>query len=150
MRVDGVLFRILKKNLPSHLSWAADMVQQQASTTTTKKGGTFQHLVSKVYDTLQQDSEMQKDSKEQKKKSVTFGHVAAIKGKLEKDPSARLTKEERTDTNFKGNASEKHLQAGNEKESRRRTRNRRRRRRRGTCEGSPFPGHADRRSQFSS
>ena len=98
LRVDGVLFRILKKNIPSHLSWAADMVQQQASTTPTKKGGTFQHLVSKIYDTLQQDSEMQKDSKEQKKKSVTFGHVAAIKGKLEKDPSARLTKEERTDT----------------------------------------------------
>jgi hypothetical protein len=98
LRVDGVLFRILKKNLPSHLSWAADMVQQQASTTPSKKGGTFQHLVSKVYDTLQQDSETQKDSKEQKKKSVTFGHVAAIKGKLEKDPSARLTKEERTDT----------------------------------------------------
>ena len=96
LRVDGVLFRILKKNLPSHLSWAADMVQQQASTTATKKGVTFQHLVSKIYDTLQQDSEMQKDSKEQKKKSVTF--VAAIKGKLEKDPSARLTKEERTDT----------------------------------------------------
>jgi hypothetical protein len=98
LRVDGVLFRILKKNLPSHLSWAADMVQQQASTTPNRKGGTFQQLVSKIYDTLQQDSEMQKDSKEQKKKSVTFGHVAAIKGKLEKDPSARLTKEERTDT----------------------------------------------------
>ena len=37
LRVDGVLFRILKRNLPSHLSWAADMVRQQASTTPTKK-----------------------------------------------------------------------------------------------------------------
>jgi hypothetical protein len=41
---------------------------------------------------------MQKDSKEQKKKSVTFGHVAAIKGNLEKNPQARITKEGRTDT----------------------------------------------------
>jgi hypothetical protein len=98
LRVDGVLFRILKRNLPTNLSWAADTVQQQASASTTRKGGTFQHLLSKIYDTLQHDPEMQKDSKEQKKKSVTFGHVAAIKGKLEKDPSARLTKEERTDT----------------------------------------------------
>ena len=34
-RVDGVLFRILKRNLPTNLSWAADAVQQQASNTHT-------------------------------------------------------------------------------------------------------------------
>ena len=42
--------------------------------------------------------ENNKEAQKKKEKGVTFGHVAAIKNKLEKDPHARLTKEERTDT----------------------------------------------------
>jgi hypothetical protein len=93
LRADGVLFRTLKKNLTTNLSWAADAVQQQASTAD-RKGGMFQHLVSKIYETLQ-DSEERDRKQTPQKKGVTF---AAIKGNLEKSPNARITKEERTAT----------------------------------------------------
>ena len=93
LRADGALFRTLKKNLTTDLSWAADAVQQQASMAD-RKGGMFQHLVSKIYETLQ-DSDARNRKQTPQKKGVTF---AAIKGNLEKSPNARITKEERTAT----------------------------------------------------
>jgi hypothetical protein len=93
LRADGALFRTLKKNLTENLSWAADAVQQQASMAD-RKGGMFQHLVSKIYETLQ-DSDARDRKQTPQKKGVTF---AAIKGNLEKSPNARITKEERTAT----------------------------------------------------
>ena len=64
-RVDGVLFRILKRNLPTNLSWAADAVQQQAST---RKGDTFQHLLSKIYESCSMTQKCKRTIKKRRKR----------------------------------------------------------------------------------
>jgi hypothetical protein len=106
-RIDGTLFRVLKKNLPQYVSWAAQIVASEA-TREKRRGGTFQQLVAKVYEagegesegdgkpsSLKQDgkpSSLKRDGKPSSLKSISF---VATKGKLKRNPQAKVTREER-------------------------------------------------------
>ena len=98
LRTDGTLFRTLKRNLPQHLSWAAQMI----SSDSIERGNTFQQLAAKIYEA----NENEEHSSEGGLKSVTSDlkkappekkHVSflATKGRLERNPNARITQEER-------------------------------------------------------
>jgi hypothetical protein len=102
-RIDGTLFRVLKKNLPQSLSLAARMVAENAARDK-RRGGTFQQLVAKIraagnIQTSEGDSEasqvsskLKQDAKPTSSKSVSF---VAAKGRLERNPQAEVTREER-------------------------------------------------------
>ena len=102
-RTDGALFRALKRNLPSHLAWAAQMVSSEAATSG-RRGGTFQQLVAKIYETAECLNQMEDiaekgASSDDKSKKSSFKAVSfvATKGRLEKSPNAEITREERRD-----------------------------------------------------
>ena len=104
-RTDGTLFRLLAKNLPQSLSLAAQMVAENA-TRDKRRGGTFQQLVAKIRaagniqdsegnsEASQVNSKLKQDAKPASSKSVSF---LAAKGKLERNPQAEVTREERRD-----------------------------------------------------
>ena len=94
-RTDGTLFRVLKKNLPANLAWAAQLV----SSDSTRRGSTFQQLVAKIFETadLQEEGVKVVTGDDKKKSSIKNVSFVAMKGRLEKNPNAEVTREERRD-----------------------------------------------------
>ena len=94
-RTDGTLFRVLKKNLPANLAWAAQLV----SSDSTRRGSTFQQLVAKIFETadLQEEGVKVVTGDDKKKSAIKNVSFVAMKGRLERNPNAEVTREERRD-----------------------------------------------------